>query len=58
MMYLKPGPPYFGRMIATAATPSDALSGAITKDHWPTDACVAMAMPSAKQAHGACAPSK
>jgi len=52
IIYLNPGPPLRGRMMATANVPSGAFSGAIVSVRWPTDAYVAIAMPSAKQAQG------
>ena len=51
-MVLNPAPPWRGRMTATASAPGGALSGMIRSVRWPTDASVAMAMPSAKHAHG------
>ena len=41
-----------GRMMATAAKPSGALSGAMVRVRCPGDAKVAIAIPSAKQAQG------
>lgn len=52
IVYLKPAPPLRGRITITAASLAGAFSGAMVKVRWPTDAQVAMAMPSAKQAHG------
>ena len=51
--YLNPAPPLRGRMTATAMNPAGAFSADIVSVRWPTEAVVAIAMPSAKQAQGA-----